>query len=33
MRWLLAAIQIVLASTVLVAGIGKWLQADDFTAA
>ncbi len=33
MRWLLAAIQIVLATTFLVAGIGKWLQAQDFATA
>lgn len=33
MRWLLATIQIVLASTFLIAGIGKWLQVDDFAAA
>jgi uncharacterized membrane protein YphA (DoxX/SURF4 family) len=33
MRWLLATIQVVLASTFLVAGIGKWLRVDDFAAA
>src|SRR5215467_5367457 len=33
MRWLLAAIQVVLACTFLVAGIGKWLEAADFATA
>lgn len=33
MQWLLAALRIVLASTFLVAGIGKLLQVDDFAAA
>lgn len=33
MRWLLAAVLVVLACTFLAAGIGKWLQVGDFAAA